>query len=602
MRNGAGRCCSSDYCGIAQKLTPAPRRVRGRHRKTRNYTLRHCEESATWQSQTIIDSVTGLLRRLQSQSPRNDTFILMQRKRKIPFLIIGALVLAGALLAYLYYRTPDTADESAAVKTMADRSARYTQEAPRVVHPATVMQADLYPSLESPEKVQVVTEKVYGGIVSHHFYMEPEIGKLFLELREQKPSAVVMVGPNHFNAGRGDILVSKAAYDTPFGTLAPASALADTLINNKAAIYEEDPFGREHSIGALVGFVKKVWPDTTLLPIIIKRTASGERVENLATELSQALPADALVLASVDFSHHLDRFAAEFHDSQSVSALRNADTTRYRSLEVDSPQSLEVLTRYLQAKGALRMQYTNTNQAIFSGSLLSDDVTSYVFAKFMQGKPVQDSTATFIHYGNFTIDALGAEEGKALYNLAGPEYNLLRGGDLKVAGTSSCDVQTIPALAPFKIQLFHTSKCADTAPKSVSLPQNSVGFVRVGSASSWAEIVDRFMNLYPVRVVQTTSVALAKQALDAGSQVAFVENSEPKVELYKNKPIIHIGKTGGSGMSAGMVFGERVRLYLFPYEIKNSLLVRPSIEERIEICEKVLPGLPGVDGCSLDIR
>ncbi len=581
------------------------------------------------------------------------------------YLSLGALVIAGVLFVWLL--APRLSKEGLGEANNAGLKSHVSLlTSGGITHAATVMQPDLYPTLNKVDEVPIETEKVYGGIVSHHFYMEEDISKLFLQLRNQSPSVVVIVGPNHFNAGNADIQTSIASYATPFGQLESDLPLISSLVADGVAAHEEFAFEREHSIAALVGFTKRVFPNTKLVPIIIRRSTSPARTVQLAAELNKILPKDALVLASVDFSHHLDRFAAGFHDSQSVSALLSTDFNRIRNLEVDSPQSLEVLMRYLQSRGALYMEYKNTNQALYGGNLLSDDVTSYIFAKFTAsfGSPSQggessssslqegrlggvivkpgdaskvsttpsnslpsgggqEGTATFLHFGNFDAKTLKSNEDKALYALGGPENNFLRGGDLKVVGTSGddCALNGIPTLARYSLQIFRAGKCAERVIVGSDIQTGNVGFMYAGPGDDLEGLLSNAKENYKYLIVQTKNLAQAKISIDAGADAVFVEDFLSKVELYKNKPIIHLAAPGQSGFSTGIVFGdfspqtwgespsasggERGRfatIYLFPYYIKNNELTRPDISERLRTCKQILAGLKNVDGCSASIQ
>lgn len=583
--------------------------------------------------------------------------------------MVSALVIAGALLVWSFYWVGVFSGSPPKVGGVRGGM----KESATVIHPATVMQPDLYPTLNKVDEIPAATEKVYGGIVSHHFYMEEDIGKLFLQLRQQNPSVVVIVGPNHFNAGNADIQTSSASYTTPFGQLDGDLPLISRLVADGAATHEEFAFEREHSIGALVGFTKKVFPNAKLLPIIIRRSTSPGRTEQLAAELEKILPQDALVLASVDFSHHLDRFAAGFHDSQSVAALLSVDFNRIRSLEVDSPQSLEVLMRYLESRGALHMEYKNTNQAVYGGNLMSDDVTSYVFAKFtsssspppQEGSPSSSSpnigpatperkrgeearrgiisnivppltppilgggkdTATLLHLGIFNAGMLESNEGKALYALGGPENNFLRGGDLKVIGTNnktSCNSARIPALERYKINVFNSQSCANTFVFGSENRNYNVGFISIAQGENVSKAVAIQKKNYAYVAVQVPASAEAQSAIDYGADAVFIQDGAAKVELYKNKPIIHHPASNTSGFSTGVVFnpagasniaeassdsspkiGEArwgIKLYTFPYQLKNNQLTRLDISARLKSCKQILTGLKNVDGCSASIQ
>lgn len=531
------------------------------------------------------------------------------------YFVVSALVITGALLVWFY--SPSLKGGSRGSEDIASHHSLLTSAG--IVHPATVMQADLYPTLDKASEIPTATEQVYGGIVSHHFYMEEEISKLFLQLRNQSPSVVVIVGPNHFNAGNSDIQTSTAPYVTPFGQLDPDLPLISRLVADGAASHEEFAFEREHSIAALVSFTKKVFPHTKLLPIIIRRNTSPARTEQLSVELEKILPKDALVLASVDFSHHLDRFAADFHDSQSVPALLSADFNRIRNVEVDSPQSLEVLMRYLQSRGALHMKYKNTNQAVYGGNVASDDVTSYVFAGFTKGSSLTSGSVTFLHLGSFDADTLESNEGQTLYALGGPENNFLRGTDLKVVGATGndCALNSVPSLARYKLQIFRAGKCSERVVIGNDVQTGHVGFIYVGTGDDVQTLVMSARENYNYIVVQSVSSEEARGSLDAGASAAFIDDGASKIELYKNRPIIHLASSGKSGFSAGIVFNPisvsniksgspsnraSAILYIFPYQTKNNQLIRPEISERLKSCKQILSDLKNTDGCMVSVQ
>jgi predicted class III extradiol MEMO1 family dioxygenase len=105
----------------------------------------------------------------------------------------------------------------------------------------------------------------------------------------------------------------------------------------------------------------------------------------LAENLDQILPKNAVVISSVDFSHHLNRVASKFHDQRSISAIKSFDYGRVLTSEIDSPASIYTLLRYLELRGIQKMAYKSVNSADFTGNILSDDVTSYLFAHFTRG-------------------------------------------------------------------------------------------------------------------------------------------------------------------------------------------------------------------------
>lgn len=256
-------------------------------------------------------------------------------------------------------------------------------------------------------------------------------------MRGQKPPVVVLIGPNHFGAGPYDIQVSRYAYETPWGRLSPHQETIDALINHHGVFQEESAFEREHSIAALVAFVRHTFPDARLVPLIVKRDVPLVRMERLAQALHAILPPGALVIASVDFSHHGSRFAAQFHDDKSVATIRSFNFESIPKLEVDSPASISLLLRYLQLRGAQKIAYTRTDSATIGGNPLSEDVTSYLFAHFLEGAPERDPAIATLHFGDIMLDrALRPKVARGLNpfeKIKGVEGNFFRGMDWIVA-------------------------------------------------------------------------------------------------------------------------------------------------------------------------
>lgn len=240
---------------------------------------------------------------------------------------------------------------------------------------------DLYGGL-SAIKSWTNDSKKYGGICSHHFFVSKQIAEFFAGLKNNPPKTIVILGPNHFNSGQEKILVSLYPYQTPWGQVEPDIGLAEKLIQSGIVFNEEKPFEQEHSISSLVGFIKYYLPQTKIVPIIIKLNTSQKDADLLASQLIKNLDDQTFVLASVDFSHHVDRKTSLVQDAQSIEAIKNFDLEKIYNLKLDSPSSIYALLKYLQSRNATQMEYKNFNAADLLGNPDYQDVTSYVFAYF----------------------------------------------------------------------------------------------------------------------------------------------------------------------------------------------------------------------------
>jgi len=300
-------------------------------------------------------------------------------------------------------------------------------------HYAYFYNKEFYGDLEKANAKVKMNEKAYGGIISHHFFVASEMANFFAKIGNQKIETFVILGPNHFGAGNGDILISKYPYNTPWGVLAPDEKIINELLKEKFIENDELPFEKEHSISSLVGFIKYFFPEAKIAPIILKENVSSQKAELLAEKLDKTLGENSVVLASVDFSHHLNRIAAQFHDEASISVIENFDYERMYDLEIDSPPSIYALLKYLEKRESQKMIYESVNSADFSDDFDSEDVTSYLFSYFIKGERERKTKLSILSFGDamFCRGLKKAMENKKnpLEKIRGAEGNFLKGVD-----------------------------------------------------------------------------------------------------------------------------------------------------------------------------
>lgn len=300
-------------------------------------------------------------------------------------------------------------------------------------HNAYISEAEKYGDLEKIQGLESNDEKIFGGIVSHHFLAAPKIAEFFAGLKNQQVETIVVIGPNHFSYGEEDIQISKYPYNTPWGVLEPDSPAIENLLKKNFIKNEEIPFNREHSISALVGFIKYYLPTAKIVPIILKRSAPAKKAEKLAGALNEILPEKSIAIASVDFSHHLAKTSADFHDEFSLSVIKSFDYLRLYKLEIDSPPSIYAALKYLEKRNAQKITYTNINSADFTNQPDSDDTTSYAFAYFSSGAAEKENPISLLAFGNAVF---GSDIQKMITGgkdpfdtIRGTDGNFFRGSD-----------------------------------------------------------------------------------------------------------------------------------------------------------------------------
>src|SRR3989338_9269583 len=229
-----------------------------------------------------------------------------------------------------------------------------------VAHSSYFQSKEFYDSAYEQGTSQIITsyERVYGGVIPHHLIVKDKIAAFFSGLKHYEYETVVLIGPNHFNAGNDHTLVSGASWETPYGVLLPDYDVLSELLGVEGVSLEEDPFIIEHSISGLVPFIKKSLPGAKIVPIIARNRTSRAYHEQFAERIAAVVDREkTLVLASVDFSHYMPQQVADFHDETSRAVIENFEFERLYGLEIDSPASLDITEKYLENIGAKRAQH-----------------------------------------------------------------------------------------------------------------------------------------------------------------------------------------------------------------------------------------------------
>ncbi len=222
-----------------------------------------------------------------------------------------------------------------------------------------------------------------GGIVPHHLLAAPLIAQFFEQLAALKPTRVIIVGPDHLGRAHAGAITTDGSWKTPYGVLRADVAAVRQLQAAGVAVLEPSVFDVEHSIAALVPFMQRSLPKATIVPILVNSRITADEADALA----DILPHDehTIILASVDFSHYLPGRVAQFHDVMSMAALQSFSFEELDDLEVDSPESLRVFLKAMEAAGAPRMTlHANTNSAALTGEKALPETTSYVIASFAE--------------------------------------------------------------------------------------------------------------------------------------------------------------------------------------------------------------------------
>lgn len=287
--------------------------------------------------------------------------------------------------------------------------------------------------INSKSQIKYSDSKVYGGIIPHHLIVKDKIAAFFEGIKKEEYKTIILVGPNHFDSGKANIIVSNAKWITPYGDIEPDSK----LIKKLNLVVEESPYDSEHSISGLVSFIKYSLPDAKIVPIIVKLGTSRQELEQLATTISNSVNIDeVLFISSVDFSHYQSSNTAKFHDDRSNSIISSFDFGRIYDMEIDSSASVYLLLKYLEINKLQKSQLLfSTNSGILIGKEY-DPTTSHNIFYFMRGEKTSDNVLDFLFFGDLMLDRNVKEKIKnsdldyILKDFSGGENRFFKGLDM----------------------------------------------------------------------------------------------------------------------------------------------------------------------------
>ncbi|MBX4204942.1 MAG: AmmeMemoRadiSam system protein B [Candidatus Doudnabacteria bacterium] len=180
------------------------------------------------------------------------------------------------------------------------------------------------------------------GITSHHLPTASGLISRFYKTIEASGSphkTFVVVGPDHYEHCNTAVSTTKRPYYTPYGTLVANQGLIDDLIQNAAVTEVDSCFDGEHSIGVQSMYIKLLYKDSTIVPIIYSSSASEEAVAKVAQVLSKHKD-EITVVVSVDFSHYESVELANQLDSESGNMIKSLDGAGLTLHHMDSPASI----------------------------------------------------------------------------------------------------------------------------------------------------------------------------------------------------------------------------------------------------------------------
>ena len=171
--------------------------------------------------------------------------------------------------------------------------------------------------------------------------------------------------------GRNEICSTSESWQTPYGVQEANKELIKS-IGKKVRLYEDSEIIEdEHSVAGLIPYIKYYMPDVKLVPIVLKGNyeySSSTKLGEILREL--AMQENAIIVASVDFSHYLTLKKAEEMDGITIRAIKENNKELICTMgndNLDSPPSIITLLSAMEGveeKKLVVLQHSNSEKIL----------------------------------------------------------------------------------------------------------------------------------------------------------------------------------------------------------------------------------------------
>lgn len=242
-------------------------------------------------------------------------------------------------------------------------------------------------ALKKADKIIPRTD-IYAIIVPHHLVGADIIAELITMASGRPIDTVIVIGSNHNNIGRESLATAPVNWQTPEGNLPSDVEMVNLFLTDNKLQPNQAALEKEHSVGAIMPFIKHYWPRAQVLPIVLSSYANKVEAEKLSDWLKSRLGKNSLIIFSLDFSHYLTKGEADLKDEETKNLIENFLIDKIYELNndyVDSPAGLAtalLLTQKLGYKVSIIRHSNSFDYAITKPAA----TTSYFGIVFTSGR------------------------------------------------------------------------------------------------------------------------------------------------------------------------------------------------------------------------
>lgn len=218
------------------------------------------------------------------------------------------------------------------------------------------------------------------GIISHHLPTAlPLISNFYNNLKETAKGneLFIILGPDHKEKCKYKVSTTKNSFLTPFGELKVDANLNEQLIRAGAGV-DEECFINEHAIGVQALFIKYLFPEARIVPLLFSSSANNGDLEKIKIVLAKQQ--DAFIVGSVDFSHHFRYEEAEIIDRGSENIIKNLVENKFDLKQVDSPPIMNLIINLARAENLEPLILERKNS--FNYNFQKENTTGYISVLF----------------------------------------------------------------------------------------------------------------------------------------------------------------------------------------------------------------------------
>jgi len=217
-------------------------------------------------------------------------------------------------------------------------------------------------------------------ITSHHFLARDVIAQTLSNVDPKIIEKVIVIAPDHFQKLSNTKYLAQTTdndWTTPFGIMRADKELIKNISKEKEIYFDINTFRSEHGIYTLVPFAKKLFPNATITPVVLKASSDFDKFYDLGKHILGLVDSNkTLLIVSSDFSHEASIQKASENDKKSISALKSIDIKKINHIENDCRQCIAFMYGFM-GKSNTFVVVKNTNSYDVSGHS-PESVTSYV--------------------------------------------------------------------------------------------------------------------------------------------------------------------------------------------------------------------------------